>query len=87
MLPTSKKNSFNGQSIYVGIDTHLRNWSVTILTENNFHKKFSQDSKPEVLANYLQKTFLVRNIIQPTKRAIVGLIYIEGLMSSGYTIL
>lgn len=57
MLPTSKEISFNGQSIYVGIDTHLRNWAVTILTENNFHKKFSQDPKPEVLANYLQKNF------------------------------
>lgn len=54
---TRKEISFKGQNIYVGIDTHLRNWAVTILTENNFHKKFSQDPKAEVLANYLQKNF------------------------------
>jgi transposase len=54
---TRKEISFKGQNIYVGIDTHLRNWAVTILTENNFHKKFSHDPKPEVLANYLKRNF------------------------------
>ena len=57
MSRTRKEITFKGQNIYVGIDTHLRNWAVTILTENNFHKKFSQDPKPEVLVNYLQKKF------------------------------
>lgn len=57
MPRTRKEISFKGQNIYVGIDTHLRNWAVTILTENNFHKKFSQDPKPEILASYLQKNF------------------------------
>lgn len=57
MPRTRKEISFKGQNIYVGIDTHLRNWAVTILTENNFHKKFSHDPKPEVLVNYLQRNF------------------------------
>lgn len=57
MPRTRKEITFKGQNIYVGIDTHLRNWAVTILTENNFHKKFSQDPKPEILVNYLQKNF------------------------------
>lgn len=57
MLRTRKEISFKGQNIYVGIDTHLRNWAVTILTENSFHKKFSQDPKPEVLNNYLKRNF------------------------------
>jgi transposase len=57
MQTTRNKINFNGQKIYVGIDTHLRSWSVTILTENNFHKKFSQDPKPEILFNYLQRNF------------------------------
>jgi|GEM_PF-2574882 len=47
MQTTRNKINFKGQKIYVGIDTHLRSWSVTILTENNFHKKFSQDPMPE----------------------------------------
>lgn len=57
MPQTINKINFKGQNIYVGIDTHLRNWSLTILTESNFHKKFSQDPNPEILANYLKKNF------------------------------
>jgi len=57
MPRTRNKISFDGQNIYVGIDAHLRNWTVTILTEHNFHKKFSQDPKPETLHNYLQRNF------------------------------
>ena len=57
MPRTRKQISFKGENIFVGIDTHLKNWTVTILTENNFHKKFSQDPCPEVLYNYLKKNF------------------------------
>lgn len=57
-MPTERKSiSFKGQNIYAGIDTHLKSWSVTILTENNFHKRFSQDPKPEILVQYLRKNF------------------------------
>lgn len=57
MPRTSKEITFEGQNIYVGIDTHLHNWAVTILTEHNFHRRFSQDPKPETLANYLRNKF------------------------------
>lgn len=57
MQRTRKDISFEGQNIYVGIDTHLRSWAVTILTENSFHKKFSQDPIPENLSNYLNRYF------------------------------
>jgi transposase len=57
MPSTRNRINFKGQNIYIGIDTHLRNWSVTILTQNSFHKKFSQDPKAEVLNNYLQRVF------------------------------
>jgi len=57
MPRTRKEISFKGQNIYVGIDTHLKNWAVTILTENNFHKKFSQDPCPDVLFRYLHRVF------------------------------
>jgi transposase len=46
-----------GQSIYIGIDTHLRSWTVTVLTENSLQKTFSQDPMAEKLYNYLRKTF------------------------------
>lgn len=57
MPKVRNKISFKGQNIYVGIDTHLKSWTVSIYTEKNFHRKFSQDPKPEVLLGYLQRNF------------------------------
>ena len=33
---------FSGQNIYVGIDVHLKSWSVAILSEHSVLKRFSQ---------------------------------------------
>lgn len=49
--------SFKGQNIYAGIDVHLKNWKVTIMVENRFHKTISQDSNAETLWKYLRKNF------------------------------
>jgi len=37
---------FKGQNIYVGIDVHLRSWSVAVLLEHATLKKFSQSPEP-----------------------------------------
>lgn len=39
----SKRLDFKGQNIYIGIDVHLKSWSVTVLSENSVLKKFRQD--------------------------------------------
>lgn len=57
MLLQRNELDFKGQNIYVGIDVHLKSWTVTILTETQPHKTFSQPPKPEVLAGYLDKHF------------------------------
>ena len=57
MQTQSNKIDFNGQNIYVGFDVHLKSWTVTIMTEKLTHKTFSQPPKPELLYQYLQKTF------------------------------
>jgi transposase len=57
MQTQSNKIDFKGQNIYVGFDVHLKNWIVTIMTEKLTHKTFSQAPKPDVLYNYLSKTF------------------------------
>jgi transposase len=49
--------NFKGANIYIGIDVHLKSWSVTILTEHNHHKTFSQPPDPEKLFGYLQTHF------------------------------
>lgn len=57
MQTQSNKIDFNGQNIYAGIDVHLKDWKVTIMTEKLTHKTFSQPPKPEALHHYLTKTF------------------------------
>ncbi len=49
--------NFEGQNIYIGIDVHLKSWTVTILTENLHHKTFTQPAKVETLVNYLHRNF------------------------------
>lgn len=51
------KESFNGQSFYVGIDYHKKSWKVTILGEQYEHKSMSQNPSPEILADYLKRNF------------------------------
>lgn len=48
---------FDGQSIFVGIDCHKKNWTVTILGEQYEHKTMSQNPDPDILASYLRRNF------------------------------
>lgn len=47
MQTQRNKLNFKGENIYVGIDVHLKSCSVTILTEHNHHKTFSQPPEPD----------------------------------------
>ena len=49
----SNKLDFSGQNIYVGIDVHLKSWSVAILSDHSVLKRFSQSPEPEALHKYL----------------------------------
>jgi hypothetical protein len=49
--------NFKGENIYIGIDVHLKSWSVTILTEKNHHKTFNQPPEPAKLSDYLRHHF------------------------------
>jgi hypothetical protein len=44
---------FKGQNIYVGIDVHLKSWSVTVMSEHYVLKKFSQNPDAGSLHKYL----------------------------------
>jgi transposase len=57
MQPKVNKNLFDGQSFYIGIDFHKKNWIVTILGEQYEHKTMSQNPDPELLASYLKRNF------------------------------
>lgn len=47
------KLDFKGQNIYVGIDVHLKSWSVTVLSEHSVLKKFRQDPDADSLYKFL----------------------------------
>lgn len=53
----SKGINFEGQNIYIGIDVHLKTWSVTIITESGYKRKFSQKSSARELFEYLKKHY------------------------------
>jgi transposase len=57
MKTQSNKLDFTGQNIYAGFDVHLKQWSVSVMTDHLTHKTFSQPPKPEILFQYLQKNF------------------------------
>ena len=57
MSTQSKPFSFKGQKIFVGLDVHLRSWSVTILSEQAVLKKFTQDPSPVALNKFLTNTY------------------------------
>lgn len=56
-----KTISFQGQNIYIGIDAHLKNRTVTAMTENSLTKTLSQDPDAGILNTYLQRNFLGGN--------------------------
>jgi transposase len=50
-------NSFKGQNIYIGIDVHLKSWSVSILVEPYLKRQFVQKPSSEALRSYLDREF------------------------------
>lgn len=57
MQAKDTKISNNEQNVYLGIDTHLKSWKVTVLLENSAFKTFSQDPSAEILKRFLCKNF------------------------------
>ena len=52
-----KKLDFSDHDIYIGLDIHKKNWTVTIIINDLEHKTFSQNPEPEILVNYLHRMF------------------------------
>lgn len=52
-----KTLNFKSETIYVGLDVHLKSWKVSILLEGLVYKTFSQPPDALALKNYLSKHF------------------------------
>lgn len=51
------EKTFEGQSIYVGIDVHKKDWKVTIMTSELSYKTFSAVPQADKLGAYLRNNF------------------------------
>ena len=72
MSSKSKELDFNGINIYAGIDTHLKNWRVTIMVEETYYKTFSADPNAFSLASYLRKNFPNGNYLSAYEAGFCG---------------
>ena len=57
MQAQRKQLDFKGQNFYCGIDTHKKNWTVTIQTDELSLRTFVQDPEPLILYNYLRSHY------------------------------
>jgi transposase len=57
MQKENKRIDFNNQRFYVGIDTHKRQWTVTIRSNKMELKTYVTNPSPEELAKYLERNY------------------------------
>lgn len=54
---TRETVNFAGKQIYLGIDVHKKNWSISVFIGETFYQTFHQESEVYILNSYLQKNF------------------------------
>jgi transposase len=79
----NKKLDFSGQNIYVGLDTHKKQITVTIMGEHLHHKTFSQPPDAGVLVKYLNKNFPGANYYAAYEAGYSGFWLQENLQAQG----
>ena len=57
MLSKNNKLDFTDQAIYIGMDTHKKQFTVTIRGEHLTHKTFSQPPSPKILIDYVKRNY------------------------------
>ena len=79
-----EKVSYKDQKIYVGLDVHKKQWSVSIYSENVHHRTFSQPPYPSSLKTYLDKNFPEADIVCAYEACKFGFWIHRELTSFGY---
>ena len=57
MRQQNYKKDFNGQNIFVGIDVHLKTWSVSVALPGGYLKTHTQKASAEELFEHLKKNY------------------------------
>lgn len=72
MQTQNYKLNFAGQNIYVGFDSHKKDWTVTIMHENIMCKTFTQPPNPKLLSSYLKKNYPGANYFSAYEASFCG---------------
>ncbi len=57
MTKVTQNLNFEGSTIYVGMDVHLKSWNISVYCNETYIKSFNQPPSPEVLRDYLIKNY------------------------------
>ena len=75
---------FKDTTVYVGIDVHKKQWTVTVLTDQVHHRTFSQPPEPLALKCYLDKHFPEANVTCAYEAGTFGYWIHRSLSEYGY---
>jgi len=77
------KTDFTGETIYVGIDVHKKQWNVSIMSAFKEHKTFVQPPEPLVLSKYLKEHFPNASYVSAYEAGFCGFWIHEELKKEG----
>ena len=81
------QTDFSNLQLYIGIDVHKRQWSVSIYTDSAHHRTFSQPSTPQALKSYLDHHFPGAKVVCAYEACKLGYWIHRALTGYGYTCL
>lgn len=78
------QTDFKDLQLYIGLDVHKKQWSVSIFTEVAHHRTFSQPATPEALRSYLNHHFPGAKVMCAYEACKFGYWIYRQLTSYGY---
>lgn len=78
------QSDFSNLQLYIGIDVHKKQWSVSVYTDASHHRTFSQPPSPKALKSYLDHHFPGAKIICACEACKFGYWIHRSLSSYGY---
>jgi transposase len=80
-------DNFSTIQLYIGIDVHKKQWSVSIFSDATHHRTFSQPASPDALKSYLNHHFPKARVVCAYEATKLGYWIHRRLSDFGYTCL
>jgi transposase len=78
------QSDFCNLQLYVGLDVHKKQWSISVFTTSAHHRTFSQPPTPEALKSYLDHNFPRAKVVCAYEASKFGYWIYRELISYGY---